>query len=91
MQEVDPVTPVIRLGRHVMARYSDEVQAHANSDAKDRRKLRDQRRMEFRRAIEYYAEQRLLQQELADYPELIAANYLATTQAVTRQSAQPVR
>ncbi len=74
-----------------MARYSDEVQARADSDAKDRRKLRDQRRMEYRRAIEYYAEQRLLQRELADYPELIAASYLATSQAVTRQSAPPAR
>ncbi|TWC39514.1 hypothetical protein FBY03_10464 [Pseudomonas sp. SJZ079] len=74
-----------------MAGYSDKVHAHADSDAKERRKLRDQRRMAYRRAIESYAEQRLLQQELADYPELIAANYLATTQAVTRQSAQPAR
>jgi hypothetical protein len=47
--------------------------------------------MEYRRAIESYAERRQLQQQLADYPELVAANYLAAVQAPTRRSAQPGR
>ncbi|NQD93640.1 transcriptional regulator [Pseudomonas sp. CrR25] len=74
-----------------MPRYSDESPSHVNTDAKTRRKLLDQRRMAYRRAIESYAEQRQLQQELADYPELIAASYLAASRASTRQSAQPGR
>ncbi|HBX57792.1 PA3496 family putative envelope integrity protein [Pseudomonas sp. UBA2684] len=73
-----------------MSAYLDKAQSHANTDAKARRKLLDQRRMEYRRAIESYAEQRQLQQQLADYPELVAANYLAT-QALPRRSAQPAR
>lgn len=67
-----------------MPRYSNEAQSHVSNDAKNRRKLLDQRRMEYRRAIESYAERRQLQQQLADYPELIAANYLAL-----RRSLQP--
>jgi hypothetical protein len=47
--------------------------------------------MEFRRAIESYAELRQLQRQLADYPELVAANYLAAAQAPARRSAQPGR
>lgn len=73
-----------------MSAYLDKAQSHANTDAKARRKLLDQRRMEYRRAIESYAEQRQLQQQLADYPELVAANYLAT-QALPQRSAQPAR
>ena len=71
-----------------MARYVDESQSN---DSKTRRKLLDQRRMAYRRAIESYAEQRRLQEQLADYPELIAANYLAASQALGRQSARPGR
>lgn len=56
-----------------MSGYLDNAQAHASGDAKTRRKLLDQRRMEYRRAIENYTEQRHLQQQLSDYPELIAA------------------
>ncbi|WP_156115040.1 PA3496 family putative envelope integrity protein [Pseudomonas sp. ML96] len=41
-------------------------------DSKTRRKLEDQRRMAFRRAIEEYAEHRRLQQQLGDYAELPA-------------------
>lgn len=44
-------------------------------DSKTRRKLEDQRRMAFRRAIEDYAEQRRLQHDLDDYPDLIPASY----------------
>lgn len=74
-----------------MPRYSDEAQSHVSTDAKSRRKLLDQRRMEYRRAIESYAERRQLQQQLADYPELIAANYLAAAQAPARRTSQPGR
>jgi len=71
-----------------MARYVDESQSN---DSKTRRKLLDQRRMAYRRAIESYAEQRQLQEQLTDYPELIAANYLAANQTLGRQSARPGR
>jgi hypothetical protein len=67
------------------------LQSHETSDAKARRKLLDQRRMEYRRAIEAHTEQRQLQYELSDYPELIAASYLAAQQASGRRSAQPGR
>lgn len=71
-----------------MARYLDELQSN---DSKTRRKLLDQRRMAYRRAIESYAEQRQLQEQLSDYPELIAANYLASSRALQSQSPQPGR
>jgi len=70
-----------------MPRYLDESQSHANTDAKARRKLLDQRRMAYRRAIESYAEQRQLQHELADYPELIVAGYLVAAPGQQRQVA----
>ena len=79
------VLPLFSLGVAPMSGYLDKPPSHESS----RRKLLDQRRMEYRRAIESYAEQRQLQQQLADYPELIAANYLAGKQALARQSAQP--
>ncbi|HSX90951.1 MAG TPA: transcriptional regulator [Pseudomonas sp.] len=72
-----------------MSGYLDKAQVHTNGDAKTRRKLLDQRRMEYRRAIENYAEQRQLQEQLSDYPELIAVNYLVATQALRRQNARP--
>jgi hypothetical protein len=74
-----------------MPRYSDEAQSHVSNDAKSRGKLLDQRRMEYRRAIESYAERRQLQEQLADYPELIAANYLAAAQAPARRNSPPGR
>ncbi|MEK8082089.1 PA3496 family putative envelope integrity protein [Pseudomonas sp. XK-1] len=74
-----------------MSAYLDKAQNHANIEARARRKVIDQRRMEYRRAIESYAEQRQLQQQLSDFPELIAANYLTTAQAVGRRNAQPGR
>lgn len=64
-----------------MSAYLEKAQSPANSEAKARRKLLDQRRMEYRRAIESYAERRQLQHELADYPELIVANYLELSRA----------
>ncbi|WP_375740741.1 PA3496 family putative envelope integrity protein [Pseudomonas boanensis] len=60
-------------------------------DSKARRKLEDQRRMQFRRAIEDHCEQRRLRMELSDYPELIAANYLLSSKAVRRKTGGKVR
>ena len=74
-----------------MSGYLDKQPSFENTDAKARRKLLDQRRMEYRRAIEAHAERRQLQQQLADFPELIAASYLAGKQALTRRSAPPGR
>lgn len=54
-------------------------------DAKARRKLEDQRRMAFRRAIERYNEERRLGQEISDYPELIAIDYLRSLRAEARR------
>lgn len=59
-----------------MPRIFDDAQLHGQPDAKTRRKLQDQRRMAYRRAIETYAEQCQLQRELADFPDLIPAGYL---------------
>ncbi len=74
-----------------MSGYLDTPSSHESTDAKSRRKLLDQRRMEYRRAIEAHAERRRLQQQLLDYPELVAANYVAGKQALQQQSAQPGR
>jgi hypothetical protein len=52
-----------------MSRIFNDAHLHEQADAKSRRKLQDQRRMAYRRAIEDYVEQCRLQQELADYPE----------------------
>jgi hypothetical protein len=70
-----------------MSGYLDTPQPHESSDAKARRKLLDQRRMEYRRAIESYAEQRQLQHELVDFPELIATRYLQNLRAGTKRCA----
>ncbi|QLC73142.1 transcriptional regulator [Pseudomonas sp. LPB0260] len=72
-----------------MSGYVDQAQSCAKLDAKARRKALDQRRMAYRRAIESYAEQRRLQALLADYPELIAASYPASRQALEPRSARP--
>ena len=68
-----------------MQRFHDEP---AHLDGKTRRKLEDQRRMQFRRAIEDHVEQRRLKVECSDYPypELIAVNYLLSTKAERRKS-----
>ncbi len=54
-------------------------------DAKARRKLEDQRRMAFRRAIERYNEERRLDQEMHDFPELIAINYVRSLRNAARR------
>ncbi|MEO4046999.1 transcriptional regulator [Pseudomonas sp. CAU 1711] len=56
-------------------------------DSKTRRKLEDQRRMAFRRAIEERAEQRRLQCELDGYSDLLPADFLLTSAARRRQAA----
>lgn len=66
-------------------------QTAADIDAKARRKLLDHKRMEFRRAIEDFVEQRRLQHDLADYPELIAKESVSAARAGSRRSARPSR
>ncbi|MCY0107616.1 MULTISPECIES: PA3496 family putative envelope integrity protein [Pseudomonas] len=62
-----------------------------NSAAKTRRQQEDQRRMEFRRAIEDRFELRQLQSEISDFPEDIEINYWQAVPATSRRSAQPAR
>lgn len=52
--------------------YDDSLQ---NSTVKTRRQQEDQRRMEFRRAIESYSEARRLNQELCDYEESVSERF----------------
>ena len=70
-----------------MPRIFDDAQLHDQPDAKTRRKLQDQRRMAYRRAIEHYAEQCQLQRELADFPELVSASYLQPAEPASRRAA----
>nr|WP_322941753.1 transcriptional regulator [Pseudomonas sp. s4] len=56
-----------------MPRIFNDAHLHDQPDAKTRRKLQDQRRMAYRRAIEHYAEQCQLQRELADFPDMHVA------------------
>jgi len=72
-----------------MARYFDGSQEHGNS--KTKRQQEDQRRMEFRRAIESYSEQRRLLLEIADYPDQQSFNYWQAAPAGDPKSAQPGR
>lgn len=44
--------------------------AQAPSSSKTRRQQEDQRRMEFRRAIESHCDQRRLSAEISDFPDL---------------------
>jgi len=71
-----------------MSRHHADQQQSAN---RTRRQQEDLRRMQFRRAIEDYSEQRRLSQEIADFPELVAANSLATARAAGSRSARPGR
>ncbi|MCP8462375.1 transcriptional regulator [Pseudomonas sp. ZM23] len=68
-----------------MPRHIDDTQ---QLDSKTRRKLEDQRRMQFRRAIEDRAEAQRLAVETSDFPDLIAAAYLTSAKA-GRRSARP--
>lgn len=67
-----------------MARYEDGT----NPSAKTRKQQEDQRRMAFRRAIESYSDERRLNQEIADYPDLMLWQAPA---GGARQSVQPAR
>ncbi|WP_367279018.1 PA3496 family putative envelope integrity protein [Pseudomonas sp.] len=78
-----------------MPRHYDESQPHANTASaantskNTRRQQEDQRRMEFRRAIESYSEQRQLAQELSDYFDLGPVNNLWQQRAEdSRRNAQ---
>ncbi|MBD9679869.1 transcriptional regulator [Pseudomonas sp. PDM18] len=69
-----------------MPRHIDDTQLQV--DSKTRRKLEDQRRMQFRRAIEDRMEAQRLALETSDYPDLIAAVYL-TSARQGRRSVRP--
>ncbi|MBM3110052.1 hypothetical protein H8F21_01415 [Pseudomonas sp. P66] len=71
-----------------MAREFDGYQPNAKSR---KQQEKDQRRMEFRRAIESYSEQRRLLQEIADYPELKAISVWQVSAAESPKSAQQAR
>ena len=52
---------------------------------------KDQRRMEYRRAIESYCDQRQLLRELVDYPELQELTVWQASAAASPKNAQPAR
>ncbi|MCF5708810.1 hypothetical protein GIV19_16110 [Pseudomonas syringae] len=58
-----------------MARHYDDL---PNSTVKTRRQQEDQRRMEFRRAIESYCEARQLNQDLCDYMDSVTGTVWQT-------------
>jgi len=62
-----------------------------NSAVKTRRQQEDQRRMEFRRAIEDRCERRQLLAEIGDFPDMGDLNYWQAESATSRRSAQPGR
>lgn len=70
-----------------MARYFDGSQEQGSKQTK--RQQEDQRRMEFRRAIESYSEQRRLLQEISDHPDLDTFNYWQAASAGGLKNAQP--
>ena len=68
-----------------MSQYRE---AYVNLEARARRKQQDERRMFFRRAIEQRDEQRQLQAQLMEFPDLHTIDRGA---AAYRQSASPAR
>ncbi|KAA0988482.1 hypothetical protein FQ192_15630 [Pseudomonas sp. ANT_J12] len=62
-----------------------------NSALKTRRQQEDQRRMEFRRAIEDRCERRQLLAEIGDFPDDLELNYWQAAPATSRRNAQPTR
>ncbi|PSS57353.1 PA3496 family putative envelope integrity protein [Pseudomonas sp. BBP2017] len=69
-----------------------ELDGSYQPNAKSRKQQeKDQRRMEFRRAIESYSEQRRLLQEIADYPELQAISVWQVSAANAPKNAQQAR
>lgn len=67
-----------------MSRQADYLNEY---DSKARRKIKDERRMRFRRAIEAYDDRRRLQAELTDYPDAFALSSLLAAQASSPRSA----
>lgn len=63
--------------------------AYVNLDARARRKVQDERRMHFRRAIESYDEQRQLHAQLMEYPDLSMFSPLLDGLPSRHQSGQP--
>lgn len=63
--------------------------AYVNLDARARRKVQDERRMHFRRAIESYDEQRQLHAQLLEYPDLSMVSPLLDGLPSRHQSGQP--
>ena len=55
-----------------------EREAHASLDARTGRKQKDERRMRFRRAIESYDDQRRLQAQLMEFPDLAGLDGVAS-------------
>ncbi|MBB3241074.1 MULTISPECIES: PA3496 family putative envelope integrity protein [unclassified Pseudomonas] len=62
-----------------------------NSAVKTRRQQEDQRRMEFRRAIEDRSERRQLLAEIGEFPDDLELNYWQAAPATSRRNAQPAR
>lgn len=62
-----------------------------NSAVRTRRQQEDQRRMEFRRAIEHRCEQRQLLAEIGDLSDSVELNYWQAAPAASRRNAQPAR
>ena len=62
-----------------------------NSAVKTRRQQEDQRRMEFRRAIEDRSERRQLLAEIGEFPDDLELNYWQAVPATSRRNAQPAR
>ena len=62
-----------------------------NSAVKTRRQQEDQRRMEFRRAIEDRCERRQLLAEIGDFPEDPELNFWQVASTASRRNAQPAR
>lgn len=62
-----------------------------NSAVRTRRQQEDQRRMEFRRAIEDRCERRQLLAEISEFPADLELNYWQAAPAVSRRNAQPAR
>ncbi|KAB0499355.1 MULTISPECIES: PA3496 family putative envelope integrity protein [Pseudomonas] len=62
-----------------------------NSAVKTRRQQEDQRRMEFRRAIEDRCERRQLLAEIGDFPDDLELNYWQAAPATSRRNVQPAR
>ncbi|WP_460143950.1 PA3496 family putative envelope integrity protein [Pseudomonas sp. S2_A02] len=62
-----------------------------NSAVKTRRQQEDQRRMEFRRAIEDRSERRQLLAEIGEFPDDLELNYWQAAPVTSRRSAQPGR